>query len=446
MYAASFPSASPLPCTYLSQQAEESPFRVGGECCLPGCPEQEEEADSTQEYTAESSPESADRRTLPGCLPRSTTPSTDCKDRETAAGMGSLANTSMTAALTNDQIFSLTYIYMAVLPLSLIGSVSVIAVSIRRGKCLKSPVRPLFILSLSDFLAGSFLISTAIIELMPEEQYIHAYCFCTYGVMLALMFYAISFLMVIAYALEVHQVVRSLRNPRNTEETIHTGATSRLYVLYGMAWLIPFLLFLAQVIANISSMTDIIPVFVEDFQPLRGNQSGNVYSLFCSSCIILIHNSKDICNQYAEPNATDLGKKITFFVYLLVVMTCCTFLYCRMNLGQRINEGTPLLNVEGDGFAQTRIRGACRTARVFQLVFVLCWAPAFILSVFSFTSVKPSSLYPLFILQALTVSLQGILNSLAYGWFRRNFRQEATQDTSSLDHAFFEESLRISHQ
>ena len=48
--------------------------------------------------------------------------------------------------------------------------------------------------------------------------------------------------------------------------------------------------------------------------------------------------------------------------------------------------------------------------------------------------------------QALTVSLQGFLHSLVYGWLRQNFRQEAVGERPSLRHRrglepFYDESL-----
>ena len=48
--------------------------------------------------------------------------------------------------------------------------------------------------------------------------------------------------------------------------------------------------------------------------------------------------------------------------------------------------------------------------------------------------------------QALTVSLQGFLHSLVYGWLRHNFRQEAVGKRPSVQHhrglkAFYDESL-----
>lgn len=68
---------------------------------------------------------------------------------------------------------------------------------------------------------------------------------------------------------------------------------------------------------------------------------------------------------------------------------------------------------------------------------------AFLLTLLSFTSIKPASVFVLYVATALTVSLQGFLHSLVYGWLRQNFRQEAVGKRPSLQHqrglkAFYE--------
>ncbi|XP_074818524.1 uncharacterized protein LOC141993100 [Natator depressus] len=115
------------------------------------------------------------------------------------------------AALSNDKIFVLTCVYLAALSLSLVGSSSVLAVSTLRRRCFHSQLLPLFLLSLADFLAALVLIITAAIQLLPAQLFVLAYEFCPYGLMLAMMFYAISFLMVIVYAYEVNRTIRGWR-------------------------------------------------------------------------------------------------------------------------------------------------------------------------------------------------------------------------------------------
>ncbi|XP_043377758.1 GRIP and coiled-coil domain-containing protein 1 isoform X12 [Chelonia mydas] len=109
------------------------------------------------------------------------------------------------------KIFVLTCVYLAALSLSLVGSSSVLAVSTLRRRCFHSQLLPLFLLSMADFLAALVLIITAAIQLLPAQLFVLAYEFCPYGLMLALMFYAISFLMVIVYAYEVNRTIRGWR-------------------------------------------------------------------------------------------------------------------------------------------------------------------------------------------------------------------------------------------
>ncbi|XP_040979455.1 uncharacterized protein LOC115341765 isoform X4 [Aquila chrysaetos chrysaetos] len=150
--------------------------------------------------------------------------------------------------------------------------------------------------------------------------------------------------------------------------------------------------------------------------------------------------------QYIGRKDVGLEGKIVFFLYLLLVLSCCTLLYRRVKLWCRRNAAAPLLTLEKDGFAGRSIRSVSKVSHYFQLVFLLCWAPAFLLTLLSFTSIKPASVFFLYVATALTVSLQGFLHSLVYGWLRQNFRQEAVGTRPSLQHhrglkAFYDESL-----
>ncbi|EMP29202.1 hypothetical protein UY3_13682 [Chelonia mydas] len=200
---------------------------------------------------------------------------------------------------------------------------------------------PLFLLSLADFLAALVLIITAAIQLLPAQLFVLAYEFCPYGLMLALMFYAISFLMVIVYAYEVNRTIRGWRVTHMTAPQERRRCTERAQhcLPYALAWV---------------------------------------------------------------------------------------KLWCRRNSEVR------LMYMENDGFASRNIQSVCKISRCFQLVFLICWTPAFLLSILSFTSIEPASIFALHVAMALTMSLQGLLHSLVYGWLRQNFRQEALGETLPL--------------
>lgn len=350
------------------------------------------------------------------------------------------------SALSDNQVFVLTCIYVPALLLSLVGSASVLAVTCRRRRCCHIQLRPLFLLALADFLAAAVLLSTATIQLLPAPLFIPAYAACPYGLMLATTFYAVSFLMVVVYAYEAYRTIHGWRAWHVAALQERSGCLESAWqgLPYILAWLLPALTLLGQLIARGTSLTDIAPKPIQPVVP--SNRSNETYSLYCSSCLLLIRRSQDICYEYVGRKDVGLEGKIIFFLYLLLVLSCCTLLYRRVKLWCRRNAAAPLLALEKDGFAGRSIRSVSRVSHYFQLVFLLCWAPAFLLTILSFTSIKPASVFGLYVATALTTSLQGFLHSLAYGWLRRNFRREAVGQRPSLQHhrglqGFYDESL-----
>ncbi|XP_058718343.1 uncharacterized protein LOC131591549 [Poecile atricapillus] len=177
--------------------------------------------------------------------------------------------------------------------------------------------------------------------------------------------------------------------------------------------LLPVLTLLAQLLARGSADTE--PVV-----PRTG--SNGTFSLYCSSCLLLIHPSRDICTQSGGRKNAGLEEKIILLLYLLLVFGCCSLLYRRVRLRYRGKAALPLLGPDGTGgFGGGSVRKASLS---FQLVFLICWTPAFLLTILSFSSISPASLFVLYVSTALSVSLQGFLHSLAYGWMRENFRRD----------------------
>ncbi|XP_055663652.1 transmembrane protein 116-like [Falco peregrinus] len=345
------------------------------------------------------------------------------------------------------QVFVLTCIYLPASLLSLLGSGSVLAVTSWQRQCCHIQLRPLFLLALADFLAAAVLLSTATIQLLPAPLFILAYAACPYGLMLATTFYAVSFLMVVVYAYEAYRTVQGWRawHVAALQERSRCLESMWQGLPYILAWLVPALTLLGQLIARGTSFTDIAPRHMDPIVPWKGNSSHETYSLYCSSCLLLIHRAQDICYKYVGRKDVGLEEKIIFFLYLLLVLSCCTLLYHRVKLWCRRNAAAPLLTLEKDGFAGRSIRSVTKISHYFQLVFLLCWAPAFLLTLLSFTSIKPASVFVLYVATALTVSLQGFLHSLVYGWLRQNFRQEVVGKRPSLQHqglrAYYDESL-----
>nr|XP_020659415.1 uncharacterized protein LOC110084416 isoform X3 [Pogona vitticeps] len=82
------------------------------------------------------------------------------------------------AALTDSQVLALAGVHLAVLSLSLLGSGSILGAAVRRRRCCHDQLRPLFLLSLSDFLAALPLISAAAAHFLPAQVFISARAWC----------------------------------------------------------------------------------------------------------------------------------------------------------------------------------------------------------------------------------------------------------------------------
>ncbi|KAM6096694.1 uncharacterized protein VSU04_017376 isoform 2-T2 [Chlamydotis macqueenii] len=346
------------------------------------------------------------------------------------------------SALSDNQVFVLTCVYLPASLLSLLGSGSVLAVTARRRRCCHVQLRPLFLLALADFLAAAALLSTAAIQLLPAPLFIPAYAACPYGLMLATTFYAVSFLMVVVYAYEAYRAVHGWRAWHVAALQERSGCLERAWqgLPYILAWwvpapaprhpargwgaapalpalpragrtrsrppvparLLPALTLLGQLVARGTSVTDIAPKPIGPLAPRKGNGSNETYSLYCSSCLLLVRRAQDLCYAYVGRKDVGLEGKIIFFLYLLLVLSCCTLLYRRVKLWCRRNGAAPLLAPERDGFAGRSIRSVSKVSHYFQLVFLLCWAPAFLLTLLSFTTIRPASLFVLYVATMLS--------------------------------------------
>ncbi|XP_074997382.1 uncharacterized protein LOC142078565 isoform X3 [Calonectris borealis] len=234
------------------------------------------------------------------------------------------------SALSDNQVFALTCIYLPASLLSLLGSGSVLAVTSRQRRCCH--------------------IQT---------------------------FYSVSFLMVVVYAYEAYRTVHGWRARHVAALQERSGCLASAWqgLPYILAWLVPALTLLGRLMARGTSLTDIAPRPLEPVVPWKGNRSHETYSLYCSSCLLLIRRAQDICYAYVGRKDVGLEGKIIFFLYLLLVLSCCTLLYRRVKLRCRRNAAAPLLTPEKDGFAGRSIRSVSKVSHYFQLVFLLCWAP-----------------------------------------------------------------------
>uniref|UniRef100_W5NJD4 G-protein coupled receptors family 1 profile domain-containing protein n=1 Tax=Lepisosteus oculatus TaxID=7918 RepID=W5NJD4_LEPOC len=327
---------------------------------------------------------------------------------------------------------------------SLLGSGSVIVVSMVKKRHLDGQVRPLFQLALADFLAAAVLLSMSVINILTV---LSIYNVCEYAIPLALSFYGTTFLLVMVYAYEAKQAVGGWRESSDGQVyDLRSCTLSNLkFPVLCLIKCVPGLCFLTQVVALRNSPAELFPSHpTTNLITFASDTRRNDYHFYCCSCILLVYKEND-SSLKVKPEWYTYLMKVFFLAYVLVVITCCIVVYYRVNKWCQDRQGECMFLVEGDGFSRRNMRGIYCTARSVVLVMVVCWTPAFFLVLLSLLIPKQESLFLLYVLQAITVSLQGFLNSIAYGWLRRNFREAALGERLALlaqnPRAFYDESL-----
>ncbi|XP_074725696.1 uncharacterized protein LOC141943888 isoform X4 [Strix uralensis] len=296
-----------------------------------------------------------------------------------------------------------------------------------------------------DFLAAAALLSTATIQLLPAPLFIPAYAACPYGLMLATTFYAVSFLMVVVYAYEAYRAVRG-RGAWHVAalQPFPWGVGGFPCVPAEQGWALELLPNPRPRLTGgfLHAGEEPVPGERVAGAALRPGLAGaSTHAPGAADCPRHLPHR----HRAETPRACRAGERQPLPRDLQPLLL--QLLYRRVKLWCRRKAAAPLLTPERDGFAGRSIRSVSRVSHYFQLVFLLCWAPAFLLTLLSFTSIKPASVFALYVTTALTVSLQGFLHSLVYGWLRQNFRREVVGKRPSPQQrhrglkAFYDDSL-----
>lgn len=319
----------------------------------------------------------------------------------------------------SENVEVISIVYIAFLTPSVAGSLSVLLVSLLRWKNLQEQRQLLVQLALADLFASTLLLLITVTnttEYQPE--------LCRYGLPLALVFYVLSFSLVISYACESQNVLRGWRTrPANCDPQKHVNTLFfvMLWLLFGGIYLV-----FAWIITRYGA------------PPTVKHQS-------CHWCLLFSRALSDGCSSPVNSKILDFLYGVVFSVAAGVIL-CCTVIYRRVS-GWYQDQVPGLFPVEGDGQSRRRFKHVRHTARKMVVVVIVCWTPALLLFVLSFFRTQlPFSLVPLYVVQAVSVSLQGLLNSLVYAWKRPNFTEavlgERTPLMSYHQAAFFEESLK----
>ncbi|XP_039471723.1 uncharacterized protein si:dkey-30c15.2 [Oreochromis aureus] len=346
--------------------------------------------------------------------------------------------------LSGAQIDVLSTVYIVLLTPSVIGSFSVLVVSIARWQHLKEQVHILVQLALADLLAALILMSMSLMNKIPT---VNSIVICQYGLPLSLTFYFISFLLVVAYAWKSKNVIQGWRErPADDEGDLNTCRREEIVIpVYAIVWMIPLALYLAYVLTPFMKATLLIPA-------TSGVPNGVISndSTYCTSCILFLHVWRNSCSDVETIH--DVFIRAFLFIVVIPVMVSCSIIYYKIGKWYERRDPEGLFPVEGDGRSRRRMKRAISTARNMVTVILICWAPALFLILLSTllmrTNVEQRSLFGFYMIQAASVSLQGFLNSMVYAWRRPNFTEAVLGESTPLvayNHMpFFDESLRTS--
>lgn len=321
--------------------------------------------------------------------------------------------------LRDDQIEVISKVYIAFLTPSLIGSFSVLLVSLLRWKNLQEQRQLLVQLALADLLASVLLLSVTVNNLKGYNSDL-----CLYGLPLALVFYILSFILAIVYAHKSKNVFRGWRTrPADCEDIQRREPLEK--ALYVFLWLC------------LSGLYIIYMFFVREKQiccSIKGETD-------CGrSCLLFSDVWDDGCPYYSFWHQEPMY--LFLFVMAIIVILFCSVNYRTVSLQQQ-----GLFPVEGDGLSRRRFKHVKYTTMKMLSIIIFCWTPALLLFLLKFSQYQ-ESLYSLYIIQAITVSLQGFLNSLVYAWNRPNFTEAVLGERTPLityhPASFFEESLKTS--
>ncbi|KAM9376585.1 transmembrane protein 116-like [Pholidichthys leucotaenia] len=343
--------------------------------------------------------------------------------------------------LSEKQIDILSTLYLVFLTPSVIGSFSVLVVSIARWRHLKEQVHILVQLAFADLLASLILMSASVMNKVGSDDSV---VICKHILPLSLAFYFISFLLMVVYAWKSKNAIQGWRDrPANDEGRQCCRRKNTTILIYITVWVIPLALYVVYVLTPLIKTTVLIPATDSSNNDMIPSDS-----TFCNSCILFLHIWKDSCSD-TEP-IHDTFIRVFLFIIVISVMVSCSVIYYKVGKWYERREQERLFPVEGHGCSRNRVKTVFSTARRMVLVIFFCWAPALLLIVLSSvlmgTDVKQRSLFGLYMFQAVSVSLQGFLNSMVYAWRRPNFTEAVLRESTPLlwqDHqAFFEESLK----
>jgi len=293
--------------------------------------------------------------------------------------------------------------------LSLIGSASIVGFIIWNKLVKYEPIQPLFHLSMSDFILSVLWITSTVQYLFsatPEMEYpLYTAVSCFVWQLLTEVAHLVTFFLTINYAVHVYlkmryRTIQVFMGITEENTDIWKWCKKLLYIL---SWCLPIILMM-PIIANI--------------------RLENISA--CQKCVILI----DVPTLFCSKVSWDYG-----YIILALSLTCSIAMiivlyFCSLRLYWK---AVPGFCTDHQRKQLTNMRAR---VTLYMLVFLICWAPALMISYHKWINhphpwhskayLDVNRFFVLYIFQAICAPLQGLLNSIVYGWSKKTFRGSPT--------------------
>ncbi|CAL1533348.1 unnamed protein product [Lymnaea stagnalis] len=338
---------------------------------------------------------------------------------------GNSSVSSMPELLNTNQMKAVAILSLMTSCLSFIGSGSVFTCAIYHGRVCYPEIFPTFHLALADMLASLFLVTSSAIFLnnlgSGMINFPGSSGPCGYLMTLVTSAYTAAFLLTITYAMEaLFRFRQRLKDGTNLDLLAVKAVSNKwMYLAYILAWVVPVCSAIGVMIVthNLRDTDDFdIPV--------------HILSAQCSSCFANFRFSEEYCwNQVEDGETWHKFIKLIFVVPLLLVVILNMMFYILITKVFKLVAMRRGLLSYHQRQEETLLK---KKAMLYQGVFFVCWLPSVILGIVSFIdSYTMKTFFWLLIIQAILGPLQGLLNSIVYGWKRDGFRR-ALSETSSL--------------
>ncbi|XP_055882686.1 transmembrane protein 116-like isoform X2 [Biomphalaria glabrata] len=337
--------------------------------------------------------------------------------------------------LSENQMQTIAVLSLLTSGLSFIGSGSVFLCAVYLKRVCYPEVFPTFHLALADMLSSLFLIISSSIFLTSPVKSTMNYPGtpgpCAYLMAIVTSAYTLAFFLTITYALEAYFRFRKrLVDTMNMDlMTVQVVSNRWMYLVYIVAWLLPVIFggILMYVTHSLRDCDDDVP----PNSKLYYHYNRTNLSAQCSSCFPVFWFNEDHCwKQVDEGHLMHVVIRLIFLIPLLMVMVLNMILYVLVaKVFKQVAMRRGLLSYHQRKEEQL----LKKKAFLYQGVFYLCWLPSVILGIVSlFTSYSMAKFFWLLVIQAIFGPLQGILNSIVYGWKRDSFRRALNERTSLL--------------